>query len=321
MVAGSSIVLSLRVKARLMMKSATANNPSKNVTAANSLRPNNVDRTFSLLLSSVVMVGLGVLVLGLLFVLSRTPDNAPGRIVTPYGGGRHDVNSDGFAQDFDPPSNDEAQTLAEPSLEQTLQSVSSTVSSVLASLESIDSGTNNGGNGSSNGYHRQRGNNGGGREPINRFERWELKFTARDKRSYAKQLDFFHIELAAIGGGHSTIDYASHLTSSPHKRSGDGQSENRLYFMYRNQGALAQYDRALLRAADIQTDNRVMLKFIPKETEEQLALAEAAYYLQKRSGELKVSEIAKTVFECRPNSKGDGFEWVVIAQTYFGARP
>lgn len=293
-----------------------------NQKAANSMRPNSVERTVSFLMSSILLLAIGVTILGFLFIQWQPQHRASKGITTATGPGKHDVNTDGIGQDFDLPGNEETQLLSEPSMEQTLQFVSTTVSSVVASLENIDSESNTGGNGSSGSRHRRIGRGGGNNEPTNRFERWELKFSARDKRSYARQLDYFQIELAAIGGGHPTIDYASSLAGAPSHRSGTGENESRLYFMYRNQNALHQYDRVLLKAAGVETEGRVFLKFIPEATEEQLAKAEAAYFREKRSREFDAAQIAKTVFECRTGTDGQSYEWVVVAQFYHGhARP
>lgn len=285
------------------------------------MRSNKVDQVSSLLLSLVLMVGMAVLLLGLLFLMT-TIRSSPKKIVLEperiAGRGDHAA---GFERDFDPPGADEVEQLSEPAMEQTLQMVTDAISSISASLDSVDSAMSTSGNGTGKGDSRPPGPEGEGDDIVPRFERWELKFTARDKRNYSIQLEFFKIELAAIGGGKPTVDYASNLSSSPTKRSGPGDAEKRLYFMYRNEGVLLQYDRALLSSAGVQHNGRVVLKFIPKETEEVLAQAEAAYYLEKRSKEFRVTDIAKTVFECRPNSKGKGFEWVVIDQRYRNKNP
>jgi hypothetical protein len=286
-----------------------------------SMRTNQVDQVSSLLMSLVLMVGLAVLVLGLLFFLNSLTGRAkifqlePERIA---GRGDHAA---GFERDFDPPGAEEVEQLTEPAMEQTLQMVTDVISSVTASLDSLESTMAANSQGTGKGDSRPPGPEGEGDDIVPRFDRWELKFTARDKRNYASQLDFFNIELAAIGGGKTTVDYASSLATSPTKRSGPGDKEKRLYFMYRTEGPLLQYDRALLQAAGVLHNGRVVLKFIPAGTEETLAQAEAAYYLEKRSKEFRVTDIGKTTFECRPNSKGKGYEWVVIDQRYRNKNP
>ncbi len=283
-----------------------------------SMKTNSVDRVSSLLTSLVFLVGLSVMILALLFFLSLKADPPPKLIMIPEEriAGRGD-HSAGFDRDFDPPGADEVEALAEPAMEQTLQMVTDAVSSIAATMEAMESAMAANSNGTGKGDSRPPGPLGEGDDIVPRFERWELKFSARDRRSYALQLDFFKIELAAIGGGMKQVDYASNVASNPMKRSGPGDTEKRLYFMYRAEGALLQYDRQLLQAAGVQNNGRVVLKFIPKETEDLLVQAEALYYRDKRkTDDFRVTNIAKTIFECRPASKGQGFEWVVIDQRY-----
>ena len=84
-------------------------------------------------------------------------------------------------------------------------------------------------------------------------------------------------QLACIGGGISSVDYATNLAARPQKRSGTSEEENRLqrlYFMWRTEGPLKQFDAQLLAQAGVRTQGRQLLKFIPKELEEQLAQTE-----------------------------------------------
>jgi len=161
---------------------------------------------------------------------------------------------------------------------------------------------------------------GEGVDGVHRGERWELKFSARDRKAYAGQLDAFGIELAAIGGGIPTIDYASTLAKAPKARSSTRDQEKRLFFSYVTNNALMQYDKALLQAAGVNTKERTVLKFIPKELEDTLALAEKAHYVEKRSKDFRVSDIAKTIFECKATKNGK-FEWAVIDQRYRNKNP
>ena len=55
-----------------------------------------------------------------------------------------------------------------------------------------------------------------------------------------------------------------------------------------------------------------MLKFIPKDLENQLAVIELDY--AKSKGHQSVTEIAKTVFENNPD--GNGYKFEVISQRY-----
>ncbi len=127
-------------------------------------------------------------------------------------------------------------------------------------------------------------------------------------------MDFYKIELACIGGS-TTVDYASNVSKTPKKRSGTSEEENksqRLFFMWRTENPLKQFDAQLLGQAGIKTQGRMIVKFIPKELEEKLAVAEKLYYTSK--GKKTAKEVAKTIFESRPTSSG--YEFVVIEQYY-----
>jgi len=225
----------------------------------------------------------------------------------------------GYDRDFDPPAADEVEQLSEPALEQTMQMVNDAISAI-ASMDTIIAAEGVVGDRNGRGDSRPPGPEGEGVDGVHRGERWELKFTARDRKAYAGQLDAFGIELAAIGGGITSIDYATNLAKSPKGRSGTRDQEKRLFFTYVTNNALMQYDKALLQAANVNIKERTVLKFIPKETEDQLAMAEKVYYIDKRSKDFRISDIAKTIFECKASKSGK-FEWVVIDQRYRNKNP
>lgn len=284
-----------------------------------SMRTNKVEQVSSLLISIAVMLALAVGALFLLFLLSMSwtrPQEMTLDVERIAGRGD---NAPGTERDFDPPSVDEVEQLTEPALEQTMQMVNDAIAAI-ASMDTIMANDAITGDRNGKGDSRPPGPEGEGVDGVHRGERWELKFTARDRKAYAGQLDAFGIELAAIGGGITSIDYATNLAKSPKGRSGTRDQEKRLFFTYVTNNALMQYDKALLQAANVNIKERTVLKFIPKETEDQLALAEKAYYIDKRSKDFRISDIAKTIFECKASKSGK-FEWVVIDQRYRNKNP
>ncbi len=284
-----------------------------------SMRTNKVEQVSSLLISIAVMLALAVGALFLLFLLSMSwtrPQEMTLEVERIAGRGE---NAAGTERDFDPPSVDEVEQLTEPALEQTMQMVNDAIAAI-ASMDTIMANDAITGDRNGKGDSRPPGPEGEGVDGVHRGERWELKFTARDRKAYAGQLDAFGIELAAIGGGITSIDYATNLAKSPKGRSGTRDQEKRLFFTYVTNNALMQYDKALLQAANVNIKERTVLKFIPKETEDQLALAEKAYYIDKRSKDFRISDIAKTIFECKASKSGK-FEWVVIDQRYRNKNP
>ena len=284
-----------------------------------SMRTNKVEQVSSLLISIALMLALAVGALFLLFLLSMSwtrPQEMTLEVERIAGRGE---NAAGTERDFDPPSVDEVEQLTEPALEQTMQMVNDAIAAI-ASMDTIMANDAITGDRNGKGDSRPPGPEGEGVDGVHRGERWELKFTARDRKAYAGQLDAFGIELAAIGGGITSIDYATNLAKSPKGRSGTRDQEKRLFFTYVTNNALMQYDKALLQSANVNIKERTVLKFIPKETEDQLALAEKAYYIDKRSKDFRISDIAKTIFECKASKSGK-FEWVVIDQRYRNKNP
>ena len=201
----------------------------------------------------------------------------------------------------------------EPTLAETLEAVTDAVSTVAASLATTDSNTNATTEGTGKGDSRPPGPLGEGEDIIPRFERWQLNFSARNLRGYAQQLDFYKIELAAIGGSIQGVDIANNLAAAPRQRRVvDTASEQRLYFMWTSPSPLMEFDRQLLTQAGIQLQDRSMLKFIPPELENLLAKIELDYATQ--NGHPSVTQIAKTIFESKATS--GGYEFSVIDQRY-----
>lgn len=275
-----------------------------------------VDTVASFLMALLIIVGGLVLVLFIYWVTTTfTFERPPAGILTENIAGRGD-HAAGFERDIDPPGSEEAEVLSEPTLEKSLEAVSDVASTVAASIDSVSSDSDVSATGKNGkGDSRPPGPLGEGDDIVPRFERWELKFQAKGLKPYADQLDFFKIELACVGGNIASVDYASGFSGSPKKRSGTVEEENkkqRLFFMWRTDGPLRQYDTQLLGQAGVRTQGRLIIKYIPKDLENTMALAEKAYWESK--GKKSVKEIAKTIFESRPTSSG--FEFVVIEQYY-----
>jgi hypothetical protein len=170
--------------------------------------------------------------------------------------------------------------------------------------------------GTGRGDSRPPGPLGEGDDIIPRFERWQLKFATTGLRPYAAQLDYFNIELAALGGGIPTVDYVTNVSTTPQKRSGSSEEENergRLYFIPRQDNPLTKYDLQLLQQAGVPTPGRQTIKFVPKQLEEQLARTEMDY--ARGQGHDSVKEIAKTIFESQASADGR-YQFVVIEQRY-----
>jgi hypothetical protein len=279
------------------------------------MRTERVDTVASVLMSLLIIVGSFVLILLVYWLTQSFTWKTVGiSLEEERIAGRGD-HAAGFERDIEPPGAEDAELLSEPSLEQSLQVVTNAATSVAGAMESVSNSMNATGEGSGRGDSRPPGPLGEGDDIVPRHERWELKFAAKGLKPYAEQLDFYKIELACIGGGVSSVDYASNVSRTRQKRTGSSDDENklrRLYFMWRTEGPLRQYDNQLLTQAGVKTQGRLLLKFIPKDLEEQLAQTEMQYARSK--GKKSVKEIAKTVFESREG--GGTYRFEVVDQYY-----
>lgn len=278
------------------------------------LRISRFDIVTSFFMALILFIGTFVLMLFIIWLTSRwtfPPQPIAPIIEEPAGRGE---NPEGFERDFEPPGAEEVEELMEPTLQDTIEAVTDAVSTVAASLVTSDTQAVSTTQGTGMGDSRPPGPAGEGADIIPRFERWQLNFTARDMRAYAQQLDFYKIELGAIGGSIQGVDVAKNLAAGQPQtyRIVDTESEKRLYFMWNSPSPLMQFDRQLLQQASVNLSNRQMLKFIPKELENELAQIEIQYSTSK--GYPSVTQIAKTIFESKPD--GGGYKFEVISQRY-----
>jgi hypothetical protein len=104
----------------------------------------------------------------------------------------------------------------------------------------------------------------------------EIVFLKGDTDYYARQLDFFGIELGVLSPGNKII-YAYHLSNpKPDTRiNTNPRSEKRYYFSH--QDDFSQADGELLRRAGIKDEVHLVLRFLPRSVESQLTDLENSY--------------------------------------------
>lgn len=285
--------------------------------AIKTLRSGTYDSVASLLIALLILVGICFFSLFLIWLTGRlifTLKTVPVELVEYAGRGDHAA---GFARDMEPPGPEELEEeMYEPQIEATLEAVTDVVTTQTASLDAIVTAaeaTAKGGGGL--GDSRGPGPEGEGRSDIiPPWERWEIRFTTSGLEPYARQLDFFKIELAAAGGT-PLVDYAAGLSKAkPDRRSGKPEDEKRMYMTWQNASSpLAAFDRQLLAKAGINTQRRLVLQFYPRETELMLLRLEA----EKARGR-DAREFLKTIFGVQP--VGNGYQFFVMDQ-YFRPAP
>jgi len=143
-----------------------------------------------------------------------------------------------------------------------------------------------------------------------RKRHWEFVFpTGITAAEYARQLDYFGIELAVLQPG-GKVAYVSRLSSrTPTVRYGASETENRYYLTWLK-GDLQTVERDILTRARVEHDERLILKFLPPPLEAQLAEMEAVKAGSQRD------LVRATHFGIRPKSKAkaDEYEFFVMNQ-------
>ncbi len=272
------------------------------------------DRVASWVVSLNILVGLAVALLFLFWlshvIVFRGEQSEVLLVESIAGRGDHAA---GFARDVEAPGIEELEEETEPKVEQLLEAVTEVVSTQAASLDNVQTTMFSSNTGSGLGDSRPPGPLGEGDDIIPPGERWEIQYNSNSLQAYAQQLDYFQIELGAVGGGEKQVDYAYNLQKSrPDTRRGPGgESEKRLYMLWAS-GALKRFDQQFLRAAGVKTAGRIVMQFYPKLVEDQLIRTEMAH--ANRNGKTSLKQIKKTVFGVR--RQGNGFEFFVVSQVY-----
>jgi hypothetical protein len=147
--------------------------------------------------------------------------------------------------------------------------------------------------------------------PGGRPRHWEIYFQKGSTLDlYARQLDYFHIEIGIVKPG-GKIDYAFHLSNpKPDTRSiTDAYKNEQRYWLRWTQGDLQQADRELAVRAGLDPDAGMIFKFMSKETEYKLYTIE-----RLQAGEARWKNVKGTRFGVK--TVGAGFEFYIIEQNY-----
>lgn len=268
------------------------------------LRVTAFDRAVSMLLALLILLGLCVIGLLIIWLTGRgrLTQTAVPVVLQPIGEGGMPLGSDLEINTETPGQQEE---LEQPLLRDALASVSDIVATRLADLDNplMSDPDSLEASGPKGALVRGQGTGGNG---IRR--RWEIFFDrGHTIETYARQLDFFGIELGILLAGNQ-VQYVSGFSQPrPQVRVGPADAEKRFYLTWQR-GDLQQADRELLARAGIDPGNRLILKFLPPEVEAKLAALERAY----ASG--RADQISSTRFGIR--REGNGFAFYVISQQY-----
>jgi hypothetical protein len=177
----------------------------------------------------------------------------------------------------------------------------------VTSTEALNSGTP----GSARGTGRPLGTGGGRYGGIPAEERWFIRFAdGSSVDEYARQLDFFGIELGVLLPGR--LVFISNMSTTPRVREvATGSGEERLYMTWQG-GNRKDADVKLFQRAGIDASQGTIFHFYPPATEQLLATLEVQYAGRR------TQEIRRTYFVVARG--GDGFVFNVTRQVAMNGR-
>lgn len=278
------------------------------------------DKVSSWLIAAVIALSLVCVCLTVVWVTNLAPE-AKGSVpleLIDLAGGAEDGTIDETLQLESPDPESSDPSLADVAAEETeIQEVLENVveladAATNQASRQFETDTQNAGKpGSASGSGRRALGMGPGQAGLPREQRWFVSFAGGHLlEEYARQLDFFGIELGALLPG-GKIVYLSKLSApAPMQRtSASGKGEDRLYMVWQG-GERRGADLQLFRKAGVpvQSDT-VTFHFYPPQTEALLAK------LERERANRPPDQIRRTFFSVQ--REGNGYRFVVTQQSYF----
>ncbi len=241
----------------------TAVSSARSEPAKYALRVNAFDRTSSVLIALLMMVGMVVLGLVIIYFTSRVYKRNVAIPVTPISPPSGPKKPAGMDPNKTPGSENAPEEL-EPKLESKLNMMAGLVAAQSALLDSEEfDPLASAPKGEGGGDPRQADGDGSGNGPPE--PQRELRFEPESLDDYARWLDSIGTEIAVLGYDNK-IYYAANLAAaSPKVRTGEPKEETRLYFNTAGT-PLAPLDRQLAQKANIFNRGALILQFCANET-------------------------------------------------------
>ncbi len=273
------------------------------------LQVNAYDRTATLVVALLVMVGLTVFGLAVVFFTNRVITVVEPIPVVPVEATSANPNQ-GLAEEPDPPGIEDAPDLSEPSLQDTLDVLmDQSLNEALFSDEAVDA-LKEAGKGKGLGDARMAGEGGDGVvERVPRWQRWSIRFEPKSLTDFGAWLDHNKIEIGVLGRDNQ-VHYAYEFSKGvPKTRAGAPKADQRGYTSAAD-GPMPTLTNALARKADVTKHGSIVLLFYPKAVEDLLWTIE-----QKHADGRDVNSIRQTVFTVE--REGSGYQFKVLSQKYF----
>lgn len=261
------------------------------------------------------LLGLTILLIAIWLTnrLPSPPEPVPFELVEMPGGfedGEPDETMDLESPEEEIPDPSIAETSEEQSeiteMLETVVELSESASQQVEMVIASESSNTSGKVGSASGSGKRPLGMGPGKGGFPRDQRWFIRFDDSSIDIYAKQLDFFKIELGALFKDGRLVMLTNLAAPRPKKRVlSSGKGEDRLYMTWRG-GSRKKGDVGIFKKAGESAEQAMIMHFYHADTEATLAKTEVAY-LNKKS-----TEIRRTYFNVRKD--GSGFKFVVTSQ-------
>ncbi|MAT71473.1 MAG: hypothetical protein CMJ58_18345 [Planctomycetaceae bacterium] len=290
------------------MATASSDTPTRQPRYA--LRVNAFDRTSTLLIALLMMVGTGVAALSIVFFSNKFGDTIQAIEFVPVEATSPNANQ-GIAEEPEPPGVQDAPELSEPQLQDTLDALDAlSLNEAMLSDEAIDAATE-AGKGEGLGDARQAGPGGDGVvERVPRWERWKIRFEPTSQAAFAAWLDQYGIRVGVIGRDNK-LHMAWDFTRGIKTETAESIDYNAWGRTVPADGPMPELTLQLARKAGVSQFGRYNLLFFPFEVEALL------YTIEKQANKFDgdANKIRETVFTV-VESRGQ-YQFQVIDQKYF----
>ena len=276
------------------------------------LEVNTYDRTATLLIALLIMVGSAVAgVLVVFFATRQYPTIEPIPVV-PVEATSPNANQ-GLADEPEPPGIEDAPDLSEPQLQDTLDALTAAAMNDMILADQMLEAEKEAGKGRGLGDSRMPGPGGDGVvERVPRWERWKIRFEPESSAAFQAWLDQFGIRLGVFGRDnlvHLAYDFQKGLKVE----SGTSQEYTAWGYTVPADGPMPQLANQLARKANIASKGPIVLLFYPFDVEAIL------YTMEKKYAEAHdvrdVNKLRSTIFTVIQENGRYAFQ--VIEQKYF----
>ena len=264
------------------------------------------DRVSAFLVAAILIVGFLVGMLFLIWVTSiwDFSRRAPVQLIAVQPAG--DSKPEGYEDDVLEPGVEEFPEIDKPQLKDALEAVTDAVSSVKAALEKRDGDAALMGAGRGFGSRDGGPGNGNG-NVLPEHKRWKIEYEASDVNTYARQLDFFNLEIGVVFKNNNNIERTRNFSGAPQKSVSSRKAENKTLRFEHEKARLRRWDKQLASRAGADSNGAITVQFYPESTRAIIRQVELQHLQQ--TGGRTLEQVRRTFFKIVPD--GNGFKYEV----------